>query len=757
MDMGQIAEFLIQPALGLGLVLGALSMLLARGMRRDADGEEETETLRAEVARAARQARAPRLVAEYAPDGLVIQDMKGRIEWVNPAFTELTGWPAHEVIGLHPQAFLLPAEMRPGAAELELFRFDPSSEIFEGYQIVEHVTRDGERFWNQLGFALAAEPEDDAPTRVVVTCRDVTEQIEQIDAAQEVLGQHAVQEAALRACHDAVLLQDMTGRVIWASEGIRRITGHGPGHLRGRHLDRLLAGQTGEGAPFDPGSEAFRSNRVAQATRRDGTRIWVELRHALYRPPPNESDPAPREHVLTTCRDVTRLVQREQALTEAREEIRVREERDPVTGLPNRACFVERLGQILAESGDSNRRTGLIHVELETFREVNEALGRTAGDAVLREVAERLQALMQDGDLIGRAGGNEFALACPGIRGLGMLERTARDAASGLRAPILWQGCQVRLGLRIGLSFSEPGQFQASRLLRQTAIALDHARETGSTGIQRYTDALGTAHFRRQSLLSDLSATAVETQFEIAFQPQLDLREGRVTGVEALLRWCHPEHGVLGPADFLALSRHAGIFTDLDLFAMKTALEGLAALDEAAGTTLSVGLNVTAATLAQPRYAERLKWTAEQFGIDAERIQIEVPQEALSGDAVRCVRSLRETGFRPVLDDFGAGRLPSLTEACREIVGVKLSGALLKGLPGADPALAVLRAILGLCSELGLKATATAVETPDQAALLNDLGATTLQGYALAAPLTREGVLDWLGRQRAERPARHGR
>ncbi|MEM9049834.1 MAG: EAL domain-containing protein [Pseudomonadota bacterium] len=747
--MSGLLELLMHPALAAGLSLGALLGLVLRPILWPSGSQDvNADVLRRENEKLVRNTRAPVMVAGHSPDGLLIQDMRGRIEWANAAFTEITGWPIEDVIGRRPQEFLLPPELRPAPRDIARFRYDPSSAYFDGFHTVQHVTREGERFWSQLGFALVESPDREEEGRVVVSIRDVTDQMEELAAAQAVSGEWATMRAALDAAHDGVLLQSMTGEVEWASPAILRLTGYGIEELRGRNPDSILPmpeKRLGKAAlaafRFDPASTAFRRNRVEQIVLRNGGTAWAEIRH--FRFEAQEGAGERSERVVSIWRDVTSIVRREQELHGLKTEMERLTRTDAVTGLSNRARFAEYLGDALTRAAGMNSRTAAIHVDLERFKEVNDTLGLAAGDAVLCEIANRLTGWADGQGLVARSSGDEFLVVCEDVESGARVVDRANDLGDALRAQIDWRGCRIRLGARIGIALSEPGQYQASRLLQQADIALTHLRGSRAS-VRLYTEDLGRQHFDRQSLLSDLALAATRAQFEVHYQPQVDLETGRVTALEALLRWRHPDHGVLAPGDFFSLAAEAGIMEDIDHAAMQAGLSALTRLREAVGQTTRLSLNVAVATLIETDYLSALAEALAKNALTPADVVLELGRLSQVNDRdTELLDRIVDAGFTVMLDEFGMGSAGLGALSSLPVSGVKIDGRVTRGMAAGDRQALTLRAILTLCHDLGLEAVVAGLSESQQIPVLRAMGVTQAQGYAIAMPMQAAELSDW--------------
>ncbi|MEL6232763.1 MAG: EAL domain-containing protein, partial [Pseudomonadota bacterium] len=261
-----------------------------------------------------------------------------------------------------------------------------------------------------------------------------------------------------------------------------------------------------------------------------------------------------------------------------------------------------------------------------------------------------------------------------------------------------------------------------------------------------YDEALGAQHFERQSLLSDLAQASTQAQFELHYQPQFDLAAGQVTALEGLMRWRHPDRGVLAPGEFFALAREAGIMEDIDLAAMTTGVDELPALRAALGDGARLALNVSRATLARTDYLERLSDELLRHGLLAADVRLEL-HDVVAPEDTDLLQRAADAGFALVLDEFGMGSAGLGALSHLPISGLKIDARLVRNMTAGDQNASVIRAIIGLCGELDIDVVVSGVADTAHVPLLRALGAMTVQGFALAPPMPATGIADWAARE----------
>ncbi|RJK97498.1 putative bifunctional diguanylate cyclase/phosphodiesterase [Vallicoccus soli] len=407
---------------------------------------------------------------------------------------------------------------------------------------------------------------------------------------------------------------------------------------------------------------------------------------------------------------------------------------DQLTGLLNRREVDERLAAALAADAPAGRCTGVVVLDLDGFKDVNDSLGHAAGDAVLQEVAARLRAVVREGDVVARLGGDEFLVGLPGLASPADAERVAAALRGALGAPYATSAGAVVLGGSVGVAVAPQDGCDEVDLLKRADLAMYRAKR-GHAGWARYDVAADADPRGRLELLADLRAAIDGGGLRLAYQPVVLLGTGEVSSVEALLRWDHPRLGPQSPADFVALAESAGLVGALTDAVVTMAAAQAAAWDRA-GRALPVAVNVSSSDLARPGFAAHLLGLATAQGCDPRLLRVEVTETSLVEErAVAVLRELAAAGLRVGVDDFGTGysslgRLKQLP-----VQALKIDRSFVTGLHEDRRDVAIVRAVVALADELGLNVIAEGVETADVARTLHRLGVPKAQGYLFSRPL----------------------
>jgi diguanylate cyclase len=405
---------------------------------------------------------------------------------------------------------------------------------------------------------------------------------------------------------------------------------------------------------------------------------------------------------------------------------------DPLTGLPNRALFHRRL-----ELGVSRGMPGaVVLVDLDRFKEVNDSLGHSAGDQLLRAVAERLRGAVREGDTVARLGGDEFGLLLRDLTDPAAARELVSRISEALTSELVVEGVPLSVEASFGIALHPADGREAETLLNAADAAMYHGKR-GTDAVVVFDSALATQPSQQLSLQHDLRRAMEDDDLRLEYQPQIDLNAGRVVSVEALLRWDHPERGLLLPGAFLPVAEQTAVMAALTEWVVRRALTDCAAWT-AAGHDWDVAVNVSARNLEQDGFAGTVAAMAARLGVPPHRLTLEVTETALPSDldaATRTLAELRAHGFGTSLDDFGVGyaSLSHLRELA--LTEVKIDRAFVSRLDENKEDREVVRSLVRLAHGLGLSVCAEGVETADAADWLTAVGSDRAQGYLFSRPV----------------------
>ena len=414
---------------------------------------------------------------------------------------------------------------------------------------------------------------------------------------------------------------------------------------------------------------------------------------------------------------------------------------DPLTGLPNRSLFADRLGNALARSKRGTTRTAVLFLDLDRFKVINDSLGHEAGDEVLVSASRRVLDSLREGDTAARFGGDEFVVLCESVVNEGQALAIADRIAQALAAPFDVGREQAFLTVSIGVAISQTGDEDPADLLRDADAAMYLAKERGRNRVQRFTGDMRQRAVARLEVENDLRRAIERSELRLYYQPYVRLEDPTtVAGVEALVRWHHPDRGLVTPAEFIQLAEETGLVQPLGLWVLHEACRQLASwqpLDAAAGWRDCLSINVSPHQLAHDRFVTSVEAAINEWEIEPSRLCLEITESALLGDidaALMRLYQLRDLGIRLALDDFGTGysALSYLREVPVEII--KIDRTFVARLDTNARDRAIVAGMIELAHALDLVVIAEGVEDASQADALAALGCDLAQGYLFARP-----------------------
>lgn len=421
---------------------------------------------------------------------------------------------------------------------------------------------------------------------------------------------------------------------------------------------------------------------------------------------------------------------------------------DELTGLANRRLFMDRLKRALAQAKYHKHKLGVLFLDLDLFKRINDSLGHEAGDQVLQRVAKILKASVRQGDSVARLGGDEFTVLVPELASLHLLEVLANRIISKLSTPLSIMNNNLVVSTSIGISvFPEDGSSVES-LIKNADTAMYQAKELGRNSYCFYNQEMGAQSSNSLALENGLRQALVENNLYLVYQPQVDISTGKWVGMETLLRWHDPKLGQVSPADFIPLAEKIGLIEEIGNWVIKQAIKQLSRWLKSQLNPPTVAVNVSARQLQNKYFASNIFQLLNKYQVPPNLLELELTESCLivgeEDDQYQLLHQLDSQGIKISMDDFGTGysslsyirRLPLST--------IKIDVSFVAELPESGEDAQLVKAIISMAKALDMKVVAEGVEKPEQARLLYDLGSSVCQGFGLAKPSDVEVVTGWL-------------
>jgi diguanylate cyclase (GGDEF)-like protein/PAS domain S-box-containing protein len=527
------------------------------------------------------------------------------------------------------------------------------------------------------------------------------------------------------------IISDLGGTVIRVNPEICSLLGRPRDQLVGRrwasysHPDEVSIAQA-ISARVAAGFDTYADER--RYLRPDGTVVWASVHVALVRDESGEP-----EYSMVQLQDITGRKQMEQDL--AHQALH-----DSLTGLPNRALLADRLIHSLAGSRRRGSQVGVIFLDVDNFKAVNDSLGHTFGDGLLKWAANQIRGAVREEDTVARFGGDEFVVVCDDTSALEM-EQVANRVLDALSEPCLISDHELNVTASLGIAVAEDDTTPESLLLESDA-AMYRAKERGRGRIEIFDAALRAKVELRLTSASELRRALEREEFTIYYQPVVDLSTGAMVSAEALLRWNHPDRGLVAPDQFIPLAEETGLIVPIGAWVLEQACARLLEWQNSEAS-MTVAVNLSVRQMLDPNVGSMIKDVVARSGISPDSLCLELTESVLMEDVDYCGRtlaSLKALGVRIAIDDFGTGYSSLSYLKQLPVDAVKVDRSFVDGL-GADPhSTALVAAIIAMAGALDLQVTAEGVETLDQLANLTQLQCHRAQGYYLARPMTADDL-----------------
>jgi diguanylate cyclase (GGDEF)-like protein/PAS domain S-box-containing protein len=656
-----------------------------------------------------------------SPDGIVIIRLDdGRILDINDAFLTASGYRYEELVG-----------HRVG----ELPIFSDKSQLKEAtakvlshgsYQNLEFtfVTRSGEVI---PALVSATVVEFDGAKGLVCIAKDNRVQREteaKLRSSEEKF------RGAFESAPIGMLLVDLQGRIVQANHFALDTLAYPEDALVGAHISRLVPEEDRAGLRDALDRLVDRNGNVSRSERRllsqTGIEIWTNFHVVLQR-----SESGEPLYYIVQLADISDL-----------KHSQARMERmafyDTLTDLANRRLFGNRLEHAIQHATRAGTRAALLYLDLDQFKRVNDTLGHEAGDELLCEVARRLRDCVRQEDTVARPGGDEFTILLYDIQAPGDAGIVAEKILEQLRRPVTISGHQLVVTTSIGITIIPDDSNEANILTKNADLAMYRAKERGRNNYQYFSEEMNTLAQARLKTENELRQALEHNQFELFYQPKVRLSDNRITGVEALIRWRHPELGLLAPDRFIPIAEETGAIVGIGSWVIREACLAAQTLSAKAGAPMQVGVNISPRQFRDPNLIRTVRRCIREANIDPKQLELEITETMLMDDAEAAlftIERMRELGVHLAIDDFGTG-YSSLNYLKRfPIDTVKIDRTFVMEIPKNTDDMAITAAVIAMAHRLDLEVCAEGIETLEQLKFLSEQQCEYGQGYLFSRPV----------------------
>lgn len=668
-----------------------------------------------------------RAITEHSPNNLMLLDPDGTILFINHSFAGLT---REQLIGT--SVFSHMNETNRRLAHSAYDEVVITGEAAQ-YDTVETDTAGVTRHFNRLVYPVT---EGDAIVALIEDVQDMT-------AMQQAQRRMHILSSALEQTADLIMITDADGTVEYVNPAFEVTTGFDSGELVGKKANMLRSGKHSEDFYKNLWQTILNGEVFSDVfinTRKDGSTYYEEKTIT-----PIHNSQGVISHFVATGRDISERMR-------TQERLHYMAHHDALTRLPNRTLFLDRLRQAMARARWHNRLIAVMFMDLDRFKEINDTLGHDIGDQLLVAITERISSSVRTGDTVARFGGDEFAVLLDDIASAKDISQLARKVLDTLAPAFVIGGHEIFMTASIGVSIFPTDGEDTNSLLRCADVAMYRAKDLGRNNFQFYSNEMSARDFERISLENSLRHALKRREFFLLYQPQIDVCLQRIIGVEALLRWQHPDLGVTTPGEFVPLLEKTGLIVQVGEWVLRSTCEQAAAWQEAGYRDLLVSVNVSGRQFNNPEFLSSAQTIIRQTGIDPAQLELELTESMLMRNASKTISALdalTQLGIRIAIDDFGTG-YSSLNYLRRfPISTLKIDRSFIRDVEHDSDDRAISQAIIVMAQSLNLGVVAEGVENAAQVEFLQGLGCTRIQGNYFSAPQSADEISRMLAMQSA--------
>lgn len=540
---------------------------------------------------------------------------------------------------------------------------------------------------------------------------------------------------------EGIMITDAEGTILYVNPAFTAITGYTEEEVRGKNPRLLKSGR----------HDAFFYRQMWESVRRTGQwrgEIWNRRKNGEIYPEwltisAIKNEKGRITHYVAVFTDITERKRYE-------EQIKHQALHDPLTDLPNRRLFHDRLAHAIREAKETQRKVAVLFLDLDRFKNINDTLGHILGDELLRHVAKRLSSCVPREGVLARIGGDEFAVLLPALTARAEAERVAKDIVDRFTQPIALGERSLYVSISVGISLYPDDGDDCPTLIKNADMAMYCAKEEGGNRYRFFTPGMRLETVQRWQLENGMRQALELGELQLVYQPQVEAQTGRMVGVEALLRWHHPEQGVMSPATFIPLAEETGFIVPIGDWVLRTACAQAKAWQEAGLPPIRVAVNLSARQFQEGRLEATVRRVLAETGLEPQFLELEITEGIMMTNHTQTVEQLhrlKALGVKVAIDDFGIGYSSLGYLKKFPIDTLKIDKSFIRDCTDVPEDAAIVKAVIALAKNLNIPVVAEGVENPRQLAFLCAEGCDVIQGYLYSPPVSAEEVAELLRQQ----------